>query len=199
MPSIGNHLRRTASPWAGLLLLAAPSPLAAAPGGGLFTVDLGLSVWTIVVFLLVLWVLGKFAWGPILAALSAREKGIQQSIDEAHRFREEGAELLEQHRKQLAQARREAQQIIAEGRQAGEEMRKELEEKGRAESQRLLEQARREIERERDQALEAIRREGVDLALAAAARLLHERLDQERDRQIVTRYLDELEREPVEA
>lgn len=182
------------------LLALSASPLAAQEGGeGLFAVDPGLSIWTIVVFLLVLFVLGKWAWGPILGAVEAREESIRKSIAEAKQMQEEADRLLEQHRRQLAEARRQAQEIVADGREAGERVRKEVEQKAREESDRMLERARAEIARERDQALKAIRAQSVDLALAAAGRLLGERLDAEADRELVKRYLSELDTPSAEA
>lgn len=184
-----------------MLLLALPLPLQAAQegGAGLFAVDPGLFVWTIVVFLVVLVVLGKFAWGPILGALDAREKGIRGSIDDAQAMRAEAQSLLEEHRRQLAEARRESQQIVAEGRQAAERLGQEIQDKARVEGERIVERARQEIVRERDLALAQIREESVDLALAAAAHLLKERLDADRDRELVRGYLSALDRPSAEA
>ena len=104
----------------GLALMPASLLAAQEGGGGLFTLDPGLSVWTIATFLVVLFVLGKFAWGPILGALDAREQGIKSSIDAATRLRQEAQESLEEHRRLLADARRQAQEIVAEGRSAAD-------------------------------------------------------------------------------
>ena len=158
----------------------------------LFAVDSGLAVWTLLTFLTLLLVLGRYAWKPMLAALDAREKGIQGAIDEARGQREEAEKLLAQHREQLAEGRRQAQAMLAESREAADQLRKELEAKAREESRAILANARREIERERDAAVDAVRREAVEVAIAAASRLLDERLDSERDRQLVTDYIDDL-------
>ena len=179
------------------LLLALPGPLWAQGGGeegggGLFDINAGLGVWTLLVFFALLFVLSKYAWGPILSAVEAREKGIQGALDEAALRNEEAAGLLEQHRQQLADARRQANELIAEGKAAGESVRKDIEEKARAEGQAIVERARAEIERERDAALEMLRRESVELALAAASRLMQENFDQAKDRELVERYLDEV-------
>jgi F-type H+-transporting ATPase subunit b len=163
-------------------------------GGGLFDINAGLSAWTLAVFVALIVVLGKFAWGPILEAVESREKGIQSALDEAAKRNEEAARLLAEHREQLADARRQASELIAEGRTAAERVRKEIEEKARVEAQGIIERARTEIERERDAALEMLRKESVDLALAAASRLLQENLDQPKDRALVERYLGELGR-----
>lgn len=173
------------------------APEAPAAGGGnpLFSIDLGLSIWTIVVFLVLLWVLRRFAWRPILGALEAREARIEEAIAEAVRTREEAEQLLQEHRRRLAEAREHAQEILAQARQAAEKLRRETEERARRESDEILERARREIEREKQRALDVLRREAVDLAMAAASRLLRRRLDAEADRALVVEYLDAVTRQ----
>jgi F-type H+-transporting ATPase subunit b len=178
------------------LLAVAPAPLLAADdngGGGLFSLDPGLSLWTIVVFLLVLFILKKYAWGPILGALDAREQGIRSSIDQATQLQAEAESLMAEHRRQLADARRQAQEIVAEGRAAAERLGREIQDKARHEGDRIVERARAEIERERDQALTTVREEAVELALAAASRLLEERLTEDRDRELVRGYLSRMD------
>lgn len=174
------------------LAAAAPGPLWAQGGeggGGLYDINTGLSVWTIVVFGALVFLLGKFAWGPILGAVEAREKGIQQALDEAKARNAEASRLLQEHKEQLADARRQASELIAEGKAAGQEVRKEIEAKARSEAQGIVERAREEIERERDQAIDLLRKEAVDLALSAASKLIQENLDQPKDRELVERYL----------
>lgn len=173
-------------------LLGAATPLAAQEGGDLFSLNLGLSAWTVVAFLVLLWLLGKFAWGPILDAVNSREERIRGALDEAARRQEEAQKLAEEQRKELSEARRKSQEILAEGREAGRRVQREIEESAREESQRILEQARREITREKDAALDELRRESVELAMAAAARLLEQKIDEEQDRELVLGYLDDL-------
>lgn len=179
-------------------LSLAPAPLSAAEGS-LFSVDLGLSIWTIVVFLIVMGVLSKFAWAPIMGVLEARESGIKGSLDEAARMHAEAKALLDEHRKQVAEARKESQDIVAAGREAGDRVRQEIEAKAREESERMVERARKEIERERDQAIESLRKESVELALSAASRLLQQKLDTDADRKLVEGYLGGLDRKVAEA
>ena len=161
-------------------------------GGDLYDINTGLSFWTLVVFAMLVLILGKYAWGPILAAVDAREKGIQTALDEAAERNQEAEKLLANYKENLADARRQANELLAEGKAAGESIRMEIEEKARGEAQSIIERARAEIERERDAAIAEIRRESVDLALAAATRLVQENLDQEKDRVLVERYLTEL-------
>jgi F-type H+-transporting ATPase subunit b len=168
---------------------------AEAGGAALFDPNLGLSLWTVIIFLALLVILGKYAWGPILAAASTREERIQKALDEAAARQAEAAALLEQHRAQLADARRQVQEMVAEGKTAGERLRKDIEEKARAEAQSTIERARREITREKDAALDELRRESVELALAAAGKLLERKLDAKSDRDLVLSYIGEMTRE----
>jgi len=158
----------------------------------MFDVNLGLSVWTTLVFLSLLGILWKFAWGPILGAVQAREDGIQDRLDQAANQRDEAAKLLAEHRQQMAGARRQAQQMMAEGKEAGERVRQDIEDKARAEGDVMIERARESIEREKDAALEELRKESVDLALAAAAKLVQESLDEKKDRELVMGFIEEL-------
>ena len=177
----------------GAYALILPLPVMAQEGGGgMFDVNLGLSVWTTLVFLTLLGFLWKFAWEPILGAVQAREDGIQGTLDQAANERVEAAKLLAEHRQQMADARRQAQQMIAEGKEAGERVRKDLEEKARAEGDAMIERARESIEREKDAALDELRKESVDLALAAAAKLVQESLDEKKDRELIMGFIDEL-------
>jgi F-type H+-transporting ATPase subunit b len=186
---------------AATLLLATPSAVLAAEseGGGVFAINPGLSVWTTVIFLALLGILWRFAWGPLLGQVEAREERIQGALDQSAELRDEAVRMLEEHKRQLADARRQASEIIAEGKTAGDRLRKEIEEKARAEASGIVEAARREIVREKDRALDELRKEAVELALAAAAKLLHERLDADADRALVLNYLDGLGSDAPEA
>lgn len=184
-----------------VLALVATSPLlvwaqddhaADSGGGALFDINLGLSTWTLLVFGALLFVLGKYAWGPILSAVEVREQGIRDDLDQAKSQREEAAGLLAEHKKQMAEARREAHQIIQDGKDAGEKLRRDIEEKARTEGSAMIERAREEIQRERDAAIDALRKESVDLALAAASKLIQENLDADKNRELVMGYVDDL-------
>lgn len=177
-----------------LLMAVSPGALWAAAEGTtpLFSVNLGTTVWTTLVFFALLTILWRFAWGPILAAVEAREMAIQSALDEAARRQAEAQKLLEENRQQLAEARRHASELLAEAKAAGEKVRKELEERARVEGQAIVERARQEIERERDSALDMLRKESVELALAAASRLMQENMSQAKDRQFVERFLDDM-------
>ena len=187
-----------------LSMLALPAALLSTPvtllaqghgeegGGGLFDINVGLIIWTIIIFVTVLTVLWRFAFGPILAAVNAREEGINNALEEARTRQAEAEKLLEEHKLQLADARRQAQEIVSEGREAGGRLQKEIEGKAREESEAILTRAKAEIEREKNAAVDVLRRESVDLALAAASKLLNQKLDGDQDRKLVMDFVDGL-------
>jgi F-type H+-transporting ATPase subunit b len=169
------------------------APAAQEHASGPLTVEGGLMIWTIVVFLLLLAVLRKFAWPAILGAVEAREQALERQLAEAARDREEAAALLAEHRKLIAEAKTQAHAIIVEAREVSEKERALAVEKTRQEQEDQLARARREIAAERDKAVAELRREAVDLSLAAASRLIEQRLDGESDRKLVLDYLATLD------
>jgi F-type H+-transporting ATPase subunit b len=160
---------------------------------GPLTVEGGLMIWTIVVFLLLLAILRKFAWPAILGAVEAREQALERQLAEAARDREQAAALLAEHQKLVAEAKAQAHAIIVEARGVSERERALAIEKTRQEQEELLARARREIGAERDRAVAELRREAVDLSLAAASRLIEKRLDGDTDRKLVLDYLATLD------
>ena len=160
---------------------------------GPLTVEPGLMIWTVVIFLLLLAVLKKVAWPAVLGAVEAREKALEEQIAEAERNRAEAAALLAEHRKLIADAKAQAHGIIVEARSVAEKERALGMEKTKQEQEELLARARREIVAERDRAMQELRREAVDLSLAAASKLIGERLGAETDRKLVLDYLATLD------
>lgn len=163
---------------------------------GVFNINLGVSAWTFIIFIMLMILLARFAFPPILGYAAAREKRIQDALDEARRHREETERLLEEQRAELERARQQAQLMIAEGKAGAERVREDMIQRARGEQQELLERAKREIAGERDLAIESLRRETVELAMAAAARLVGHRVDSAADRKLVTDYLQELDVPP---
>jgi F-type H+-transporting ATPase subunit b len=184
------------------MLALAPLSLLLAPAlaaqeeyaaSGPLTVEGGLMFWTILVFLVLLAVLKKFAWPAILGAVEAREKALEEQLAAAERDRAEAAKLLEEHRKLVADAKTQSHGLVLEAKQLAEKERAVAMEKTKQEQEELLARARREIAAERDRAVADLRREAVDLSLAAASKLVGQRLDGEADRKIVIDYLATLD------
>lgn len=158
----------------------------------LLSADPGLIVWTIVTFLLLLGILWKFAWNPILGALDAREQAIQKTIDDAERLQAEAQSVLDEHQKRLAEARTEGNRILDEARQAGEHMKQDILEKARAESEKVLERAHRQMELETEQAIQTIRAQAADLALKAAEKVLERSITDADHRRLADQAVAEL-------
>ncbi|MGQ0641820.1 MAG: F0F1 ATP synthase subunit B, partial [Gemmatimonadaceae bacterium] len=156
----------------------------------------GLMFWTLLIFIALILLLGKFAYKPLLAAVEAREQSLQRALDEARRDREEAAKLLEEHQRQLDAARGEAQRFIAEGRITAEKMKAEMLEATRLQQQELLERAKRDIEQEKVRAIAELRREAVDLAIAGASKVIEKNLDSGANRQLVESFLGSIPAQP---
>ena len=159
-----------------------------------FAVNFGLFFWTWVVFLTLLYLLKRYAFPAILKATEDRERTIARQLDEAEQANSEAKRLLDENRRLLAEARNHAQATMAEAKAAAEKERTTAIEKTRQEQDELLARARRDIVAERDKALVELRREAVDLSLAAAAKLIGQRLDGAADRALVEGYLASLEK-----
>jgi F-type H+-transporting ATPase subunit b len=160
-----------------------------APKGGLLSPQGGLMVWTLIIFLILFFVLSRYAFKPITAAVEAREKALEEAIAGAKADREAAAKLLEEHRAQLEAGRNEAQKLIVEGRQIGDKVRADMIEETRTQQQDMLDRARREIEAEKVRAIAELRREAVDLAIAGAGKVIEKNLDDESNRKIVESFL----------
>lgn len=159
-------------------------------GGGPFDINPGVTIWTLLIFGILMVILAKTAWPAILKTIEEREQRIQAQLDAAAKANAEAQRLLADYQAQVAGARSEAQEIVASGRQAGEKLREEIVAKGRAEQEELLARARREIEIEKDRALAELRHEAVELSIAAAGKVIGKNLDTESDRRLVQDYLN---------
>ena len=159
---------------------------------GPFTINPGVSLWTLVIFVILLVALGKWAWPAILKAVEEREKKIQAQIEAAEKANRDAQQVLADYQQKLAAAKSEAQELLAAGRAAGEKLREEIMTRARAEHEELIGRARREIVAEREKAVADLRREAVELSLAAAGKVIEKNLDTEADRRMVQDYLNSL-------
>jgi len=145
----------------------------------------GLIIWTIITFVGLMVVLRLIAWKPLIGALTAREEKMRTSMEEAEAAQQEARRLLEENKKQLAQAEEASHRIIKEGREMGEKLKSEILEKANASSRHMIDQAKDEIRREKDAALSQLRSEVADLAVGAAGKIIDANLDTAKNRQIV--------------
>ena len=169
--------------------LAVPLTLAAQEESGIFSVNLGLAVWTWILFLLTLAVLARWVFPAISGGLERRHEKIQGAIDEALSARDEAKALLAEQGTALDAARREAREMLDQARSHAEGLRKQMLEEARAQQAQMLDDARTEIGLERDRLREEIRQEAVDLALAASERLIRARLDADENRRLVREFV----------
>jgi F-type H+-transporting ATPase subunit b len=158
-------------------------------GGSILTPKGGLMIWTLVIFLVLLVVLSKYAFRPITAAVAAREKSLEDALEQAKADRAEAAAHLAEQRQLLERAHGDAQRLLAEARTTGDTVRQQLLAQTHAQQQELLERARKEIDDERMRAIADLRREAVDLAIMGAGRVIEKNLDDATNRKLVDEFL----------
>jgi F-type H+-transporting ATPase subunit b len=150
-------------------------------------------IWTIVCFLVVLFVLKRYAFGPVQQMIDARRERIASAIDEADRARAEARELLEEHRKLIGQAKTEAEEILSEARRIADAQRERVKAEAEEDRQRRLEETRRQIEQATQQALGQIRDEVGKLSLLAAEKIVRKSLTDADQRTLIDEALAEID------
>lgn len=161
-------------------------------GGGLFSIDPGLSIWTWVVFGILYVVLRKFAWKPMMDSVAQREKVLADAVEQAKQTKEELEQIAVKQEAVLKKARDEARKIIDEGRKAASASVETIREHAAEDARRTVEDAKKQIEFEKEQALREIRNSSVDLVIAASEKLMITSLDDDHHRRIVEKQLEKL-------
>jgi F-type H+-transporting ATPase subunit b len=159
----------------------------------LVTPDPGLFIWTIITFLVLVMLLAKFAWRPLLAALDRREKLIAKAIDDAEKAKAELERVKQDAAKIVADARVEGEAIVARSRAAADRLGEELRQKASAEANGILKKAEREIQLETTRAIEQVRREAVELSVAIASKVLRRNVSAEDNRALIEDSLRQLD------
>jgi F-type H+-transporting ATPase subunit b len=158
--------------------------------------DPGLFIWTIITFLVLLTLLAKFAWGPLLRALASRQEMIRKSLDDADEARRELERLHLESAQILKQARVQGESIMSQSRSDAERLREELKQKARAEADTIVRTAGRQIQLETAQALQQIRREAADLSVMIASKLIQRNLSKEDNDRLIDEALKQVEAQP---
>jgi F-type H+-transporting ATPase subunit b len=158
----------------------------------MFDINPGLIIWTIITFVLLVAVLSKYAWKPMLKALYEREDKIRSALEQAEKARAEAAELLKQNERNVARAEEEYQKAIREGKALAEKMKDEIVHKAKQQAQRELQLAKEEIQRDIDAAKQQLRVEVADLAIKVAENILDETLDRQKHKKLVDSFLNQL-------
>ena len=156
--------------------------------------DPGLFIWTIVTFLVLLGLLAKFAWGPLLAALDSRQEAIRKSLDDAQRARQELEQVQQESARIVAQARVEAEDVISRSRSDGERLREDIKQKARAEADGIIKNAERQIQQETARAIRQIRNEAIDLSVMIASKILQRNISKEDNQRLINDAVAQIEK-----
>jgi len=162
----------------------------------LVQLDPGLFIWTIVTFLVLLALLAKFAWRPLLEALETRQNAIRKSLDDAQQAQQELARLNAESAQIVAKGRAEADAIIAQSRADGDRLREEIRSKARSEADNIVKNAERQIQLETTRALEQIRHEAVDLSVMIASKIIQRNLTKEDNARLIDEALKQVQQQP---
>ena len=155
--------------------------------------DPGLFIWTIVTFLVLLALLAKFAWRPLLQALESRQERIRKSLEDAERARQELERLQQESAKIMRQARIEAESIVTQTRADAERLRKELKQKAKDEADNILRNAQQQIQLQTRQAIQQIRHEVADIAVLLTSKLLERNIAKEDNKRLIDDTLKQIE------
>jgi F-type H+-transporting ATPase subunit b len=155
--------------------------------------DPGLFIWTIVTFLVLLGLLARFAWRPLLQALDTRQNAIRKSLDDAQQARQELERLNAESAQIIAKARQDADAIITQSRSDGDRLREEIRQKARGEADLIVKNAERQIQLETSRALEQIRHEAVELSVMIASKIIQRNLTKEDNERLIDEALKQVE------
>ncbi len=154
--------------------------------------DPGIFLWTIVTFLIVLFILKVVAWGPILDALEARENEIKDALNAAEKAREEAERVSSDYEDSIRKAQAEAQRIISEAKTAGEKVKLDLETVANKKADEIIEKAKAQIDTERVRVINEIKTVAIEISLSAAAKVIEKNLDSDDNRKLVKEALEDI-------
>jgi F-type H+-transporting ATPase subunit b len=155
--------------------------------------DPGLFIWTILTFLVLVTILAKFAWGPLLKALDARQETIRKSLDDAEQAKRELERLQQESAQIIRQARVEAESIIGQSRSDATRLREEMRQSAKAEADGIVKNAERQIQLETTRALQQIRNEAIDLSVMIASKIIQRNISKEDNERLIDEALKQME------
>ncbi|MDD5361989.1 MAG: F0F1 ATP synthase subunit B [Ignavibacteria bacterium] len=158
----------------------------------LLSVNPGLIIWTIVVFVLFLFLLRKFAWGPLIKALNNREDTIKNALENAEKQNKETAELIEQNKKIIAEANMQASKILNDARELSSKIKDEIVSKAHEESNRNIQKAKEQIQSMKETAVEQMKGDITDIAFKAAEKILSKNLDKSKQMDIIDEFMNKI-------
>jgi F-type H+-transporting ATPase subunit b len=161
-------------------------------GGGLLSVNGGLAFWTVLTFLLLLFLLSKFAWKPILSSLKQREDAIKDSLEQAEKAKDEAKQILAQNQNSLAKAEEESKKIIEQSRVFAANLKEQMLKDSKEQSQKLISDAVAEIDRKKNAAFDELKNQIADISIQAAEKILKENLDADKNKKLVDKYISDI-------
>lgn len=160
--------------------------------GGLMDVNPGLMIWTVVTFVVLLLILRKVAWKPILTALDKRENDIRDALEQAEKAKEEAKKVLEANQSNLAKAEDESKKIIEQSRAYAENLKEQMMAESKEQAKKIVDDASSEIQRKKDAAFEELKNQVAEIAISAAEKIIKESLDKQKSKQVIDNYLNEV-------
>jgi len=166
----------------------------ASEGGGVSLLDInpGLIIWTILTFVILLIILKKVAWKPILTALDNREKEIEDSLNSAEQAKEEAQKILDENQATLSKAEEESKKIIDQSRVYADNLKEQMLKESKDQQQKIIEDASAEIERKKNAVFEELKNQIAEISVNAAEKIMKENIDAVKNKEIVNKYLSEI-------
>ncbi|MCW9065436.1 MAG: F0F1 ATP synthase subunit B [Ignavibacteriaceae bacterium] len=160
--------------------------------GGLLDVNPGLMIWTVITFIILLFILKRVAWKPILTALDKRENDIKESLAQAEKARDEAKQILEENQANLAKAEDESRKIIEQSRTYAESLKEQLMRESKEQAKKIVDDASSEIQRNKDAAFEELKGQIAEIAVGAAEKIIRDTLDAQKSKQVIDKYLNDV-------
>ena len=148
--------------------------------------------WTVIIFVILIVVLWKFAFKPIGNMISKRQSDIRENIDNAQRQNEEAQKYLEDQKKELDKARKDAKKIVEESKAAAQKIKEEIEQQANNRSRTMVEDALAEIKNEKERSINEVKNEMVDIALFASEKMISRNLSEEEHKKIIEKSLKDI-------
>lgn len=160
--------------------------------GGLLDVNPGLMIWTVVTFIVLLLILKKVAWKPILSALDKRENDIKEALEQAEKAKDEAKKILDENQANLAKAEEESKKIIEQSLNYAESLKEQMIKDSKEQAKRIVDDASSEIQRKQDAAFTELKGQIAEIAINAAEKIIRESLDAQKSKQVIDKYLKEV-------
>jgi F-type H+-transporting ATPase subunit b len=166
--------------------------LAEEGNSSLVSVSPGLIFWTVITFVILLIILKRVAWKPILTALDQRETAIRDSLEKAEKAKEEAQKILDENQVKLTKAEEESKKIIDQSRAYAEKLKEQLVQESKRQAAKIISDASEEIERKKESAFNELKTQIAEIAVQAAEKILRENINKETNKKIVNDYISEI-------